>query len=162
MEISIEPISPVDIGKFDDALLALHQHEIGVSPELGEAPARGDAEYLALYKQRFADWWAGGNGFGFGAFEGERPIGFVFCTEREGLAAYETGEKIGYVEEIAVVPDARGSGAGRALMDAARSEMSRRGYAWVELSTVPGNEDARAFYAHLGLAPAAVLMLGRV
>lgn len=163
MDFRIETITAEDIDRFDEALLALHRHEAGVSPSLAGAAARPDAEYLALYKRRFADWWAGGNGFGFGAFdESGRALGFVFCTEREGLAGYETGERIGYVDEIAVVDDARGAGVGRALMDAAREVFAERGYSWFELSTVPGNQAARDFYGKLGLLPSAQKLLGRV
>ena len=81
-----------------------------------------------------------------------RLLGFIYAIERDGLAGYENSEKMGYVEEIAVLDSARKLGVGRALMEAARDEFRRRGYSHFELSSVPGNESARAFYARLGHA----------
>ena len=127
------------------------------------ASARADEPYWELYSSRFASWISAGNGF---CFVAERPsgevLGFVFCVEREGMAAYETGPVIGYIEEIAVIESARMLGVGRALMDAARAEFKARGFSHYELSTVPGNDDARAFYERLGMQRSAILMLGDV
>ena len=163
MAIRIESISPSEVEALHEAAVALHHHEVAVQPRLGGAAARDDADYWSLYSERFAEWFAHGHGFCFAARDDSgRVIGFVFCTEREGLAAYDTGEKIGYVEEIAVLESARKSGVGRDLMDAARSVFRERGYIHFELSTVPGNDSAREFYTKLGLAPAAQLMIGDV
>lgn len=162
MQFAIEEISAAEVDLLREPALALHRHEIGVQPELGGIPARGDDEYWTHYRDRFAGWMADGDGFTFVARSGEEILGFVFCVEREGLAAYESGERIGYVEEIGVVESARGAGVGRALMDAARERFKERGYEWFELSTVPGNDSAREFYRSLGLDHAATLMIGRV
>ncbi|MBJ7459314.1 MAG: GNAT family N-acetyltransferase [Thermoleophilaceae bacterium] len=163
VDYSVSELDAADVDRLRDPALALHRHEIGVQPDLAGAPARPDDAYWELYRSRFAEWMADSKGFCFVA-EGTdgAVLGFVFCVEREGLAAYESGPAIGYVEEIAVVESARELGIGRALMEAARLRFRERGYAWFELSTVPGNEDARAFYARLGMQPAAVLMLGEV
>lgn len=161
MQFQVEEISAVDVELLREPALALHRHEIAVQPELGGIAARCDEEYWAHYRDRFAGWMTDGNGFTFVARAGDEILGFVFCVEREGLAAYESGERIGYVEEIGVVESARGAGVGRALMEAARERFSQRGYKWFELSTVPGNDAARGFYQSLGLEPAAVMMIGR-
>lgn len=63
---------------------------------------------------------------------------------------------------IAERSDGEVLGVGRALMNAARDRFRERGYSHFELSTVPSNEDARAFYSRLGMRQAAVLMLGEV
>lgn len=163
MEFTLAEIGPDDIEVLREPVLALHRHEIAVQPELGGAAAREDDPYWIHYRDRFGDWMRDGNGFTFVARAVDGAVlGFVFCVEREGLAAYESGERIGYVEEIGVVEAARGAGVGRALMDAARKRFAERGYAYFELSTVPGNDDARAFYGRLGLEPAAQLLIGRV
>jgi ribosomal protein S18 acetylase RimI-like enzyme len=156
-------LSPDEVDRLREPALALHRHEIAVQPSLGSAPARADEPYWQHYRSRFADWMEASDGFCFIAEGGDtKVLGFVFCVEREGLAAYESGRAIGYVEEIGVIDSARRLGVGRALMDAARERFRERGYTHFELSTVPGNEDARAFYSQLGMQPAASLLLGDV
>lgn len=163
MDFTLKEITPEQIELLREAGIALHRHEVEVQPRLGSAPARGDDDYWRHYVDRFADWFAKGRGFCFVAEDPDGAvIGFVFCTEREGLAAYNTGERIGYVEEIAVVDSARMLGVGRALMSAARERFVERGYSHFELSTVPGNDAARKFYSRLGLTPAAQLLIGDV
>jgi GNAT superfamily N-acetyltransferase len=162
VEFTIEPISADDIDRARELMLTLHRHEVAVQPDLAGAPARGEEEFWDHYRSRFADWWADG-GFAFLAVDGdEHAVGFLFGTEREGHPGYDNGPRVGYVEDIAVLEGARGSGVGRALMDAAREVFRERGFSHVQLSTVPGNDDARAFYGRLGLAPSAVLMLGEL
>jgi ribosomal protein S18 acetylase RimI-like enzyme len=163
VDFEVVEIDPGEVEKLREPALALHRHEIAVQPDLAGAPAREDESYWAFYSSRFAGWMRAGNGF---CLIAEGPdgavLGFVYCVEHEGLAAYETSEAIGYVDEIGVIESARGLGVGRALMDAARSKFKERGYSHFELSTVPGNEDARAFYSRLGLKPSAFKLLGDV
>lgn len=163
MRYLIAELAPSQVDRLRPALTALHRHEVAVQPQLGSSQARSDDDYWDLYESRFADWFDEGNGFCLAAIDGaDAVVGFVFCTEREGLAAYETGERIGYVEEIAVLDHARRGGVGEALMEAARCEFRERGYKCFQLSTVPGNDDARAFYSQLGMTPAANLLIGDV
>lgn len=163
VDFAVVEIDAGAVEKLREPALALHRHEIAVQPDLAGAPARGDDAYWELYRSRFPEWMAAGSGF---CFVAERPsgevLGFVFCVEREGLAAYESGPAIGYVEEIGVIDSARKAGVGRALMDAAIRRFEERGYAYFELSTVPGNDDARAFYSRLGLQPSASKLLGAI
>lgn len=161
VEITLEEIGPEAIERARELMLHLHRHEMDVQPSLGSAPQRSDEDFWAHYSGGFARWYADG-GFAYVAVVSGEDVGFVFCTEREGLFGFHSSERIGYVEDIVVAPDARTGGIGRALMDAARARFRERGYSHFELSSVPGNEDARAFYRRLGLEPAAVLMIGDV
>jgi GNAT superfamily N-acetyltransferase len=163
VEFRVLEIAADEIDRLREPALALHRHEIAVQPTLGSAPARADEPYWEFYRSRFSDWMGSSDGFCLVAegVDGE-VLGFVFCVEREGFAAYESSAAIGYVEEIAVVDSARRLGVGRAQMDKARERFRGRGYSHFELSTVPGNEDARAFYTSLGMEPAASLLLGDV
>ncbi|MBI4897211.1 MAG: GNAT family N-acetyltransferase [Actinobacteria bacterium] len=166
MEFELIEIAPDRVELLRDALIELHRHESAVQPTLGHAPARADDDYWRLYAARFAEWHASGNGFCLAAVadreNNDEALGFVFAVERQGDTAYDAGERIGYVEELAVLEQARHKGIGRALMAAAIERFRERGLASFKLSTVPGNDDARAFYSALGMAPAANLMIGRV
>lgn len=159
VDIHLEEITPDEIERARELMLVLHRHEMDVQPSLGSAPQRSDEEFWAHYSAGFARWHEDG-GFAFIAVVAGEDAGFIFCTEHEGLFGFHSSAKIGYVEDIVVSPDARTGGVGRALMDAARERFRERGYSHFELSSVPGNEDARAFYRRLGLEPAAVLMIG--
>lgn len=163
VEFRIEEMPATEIDRLEELVIALHHHEVAVQPMLGSAPARDDAAYWEHYRSTFAERSAVGNGFTYVAVADDGLLlGFVYSIERDGLAGYENSAKMGYVEEIAVLESARMLGVGRALLDAARAEFRRRGYSHFELSSVPGNEQAREFYARLGMEPAAVLMIGDV
>lgn len=161
MELKIEEVVPDQIERVRELMLTLHRHEIAVQPALGSAPGRSDDEFWAHYSGGFARWYADG-GIALIAVVDGRDAGFLFATEREGLFGFRSSERIGYVEDIAVLEADRGLGVGRALMDAVRARFRDRGYSHFELSSVPGNESARDFYRRLGLEPAAVLMIGDV
>lgn len=167
MEFMLEDADAQAVEQLDDLLVELHRHESEVSPALGTAAARPNTEYVQLYRSRFAEWFSGGDGFLILARElvegsADGPVvGFVFAVERQGDTAYDTGERIGYVEEIAVLERARGGGVGRALIEETRRRFERRGIEFIKLSTVPGNDAARAFYETLGFTTAAVLLIGR-
>lgn len=161
MELRIEEIPATEIDRLKELVIALHHHEVAVQPQLGSARARDDAAYWEHYRSTFAERYRAGDGFCYVAADDDgQLLGFIYAIERDGLAGYENSEKMGYVEEIAVLESARKLGVGRALMDAARAEFRRRGYSHFELSSVPGNEAARAFYSRVGMQPAAVLMIG--
>lgn len=67
----------------------------------------------------------------------------------------------GWVYYLAVAPDARHRGVGRALMAAAEAWLVARGVPKIQLMVRDGNLDALAFYAALGLERQPVVTLGR-
>jgi GNAT superfamily N-acetyltransferase len=86
-------------------------------------------------------------GAGWIAEERGRPVGyllavFVFSLEHLGLTAE--------IDEFFVMPNARGNGAGSALLAAAEAEFTRRECRNVSLQLGRGNEAARAFYRQQG------------
>ncbi len=81
-----------------------------------------------------------------GAVEAPRPVGFALFFPN-----YSTWEgRAGlYVEDIFVLEEARGSGAGRALLAALARIARDRGAPRVDLAVLDWNP-ARGFYEHLG------------
>ncbi len=90
-------------------------------------------------------------------------------TEMDALVAEEEGAALGFalffstwstwrgrpgvhLEDLFVVPEARGRGVGAALLSAVAAEAVRRGCARLEWQVLDWNEPALAFYRSLGAA----------
>jgi GNAT superfamily N-acetyltransferase len=84
---------------------------------------------------------------GWIAFVRGEPVGYllavyVFSLEHLGLTAE--------IDELFLLPSARGKGAGDALLQAAEAEFIRRGCTNVSLQLGRGNDGARDFYRRRG------------
>ncbi len=80
-------------------------------------------------------------------FDGRRPIGFALY-----FFTYSTflGRPTLYLEDLFVMPDARGRGAGKALLAALARIATRRGCGRMEWTVLDWNTPAIAFYERLG------------
>lgn len=76
---------------------------------------------------------------------GQRSTGCVALRPLDGESAE--------LKRLWVRPDARSSGAGRALVERAIDEARAIGYARIRLDTTPGMEAAQALYRSLGFVP---------
>jgi RimJ/RimL family protein N-acetyltransferase len=83
--------------------------------------------------------------------DGDRVVGFAWiCESRDADSA--AGD-VGEVRAIYLVPDAWGTGAGRALMTAALGRLTELGYQQATLWVLASNARARRFYAAAGFQP---------
>ena len=82
----------------------------------------------------------------FGAFAGERLVGFLHCYDRPSI---EKGRAL-VVQALVVDESARGSGAGRFLMAEAERLAGEIGCASVTLSSNMRRTGAHAFYERIG------------
>ena len=89
----------------------------------------------------------------------ERPRGANLVAEREGevvgfanVGPAEDPEGAGELYAINVDPAHWGTGAGRALLEAAQAELARLGFAELVLWVLPANARARRFYEIAGWA----------
>ncbi|MGH2978266.1 MAG: GNAT family N-acetyltransferase [Solirubrobacterales bacterium] len=80
-------------------------------------------------------------------FAGDGPDGFAELRFRPSLY---TGALDAYLEELYVVPERRGHGLGRALLEAAMEHARERGAAHIDLSTSEDDVAARALYEGTG------------
>jgi ribosomal protein S18 acetylase RimI-like enzyme len=78
---------------------------------------------------------------------GDGPDGLVVLRFRPGL--WTEGLEC-YLAELYVVPDRRGQGLGRALMEAALEEARGRGADYIDLGTSEDDVAARGLYESLG------------
>ena len=117
----------------------------GIMPD--DVIARTDLAYrTAFWAERIAD-----------------PDWPVYLLEEHGQAAAfcqmiptkdpdDDATQVGHITSLHVLPDLRGHGYGRALMDHVLKEFQRRGFAEVTLWVLEGNRSARAFYEKCGFA----------
>ena len=98
------------------------------------------------------------------ALFGENPRVYATIAENatgevQGFALwflnYSTWEGVHgiYLEDLYVMPEARGAGHGKALLQHLANTAVERGYARVEWSVLDWNEPSIAFYKNLGAAP---------
>ncbi len=126
---------------------------LALAPRLaiGVAPWRDQAEALAAGRR----WLEGslaaaarGEGTVFVAAVADQVVGVISI----GLSTHFTGERDGYIGELAVAGHAARQGIGRALIGAADTWARDHGLAHLTLHTGARNAGARAFYAALGFA----------
>jgi GNAT superfamily N-acetyltransferase len=82
-------------------------------------------------------------------------VGYA-CLGNYRLGQQQNGalhREIGEVTAIYVDPPRWGTGAGRALMDAARYRLTERGFTTVRLWVLAANHQARRFYERAGFVP---------
>jgi len=88
------------------------------------------------------------------------PIGYAFCHLRQGPDdTWDTGDLLGEVETLVLSAEARGGGAGNALMDAAEAELGRRGAHDVMTAVMEGNDRALDFYLRRGMRPTVTYLM---
>jgi GNAT superfamily N-acetyltransferase len=91
---------------------------------------------------------------------GSAHLGAAWVAEAEGrLAGYliavtllslEHGGLMAEIDELFVLPEARGQGIGARLLAAAEAALAARGCVRVQLQLAAGNAGARDFYRHRG------------
>lgn len=123
----------------------------GLAARLGEgvAPWRDQVEARAVGRRWLEDSLGAasrGDGVVFVAADAAKVIGVISIRPTQHF----TGERDGYIGELAVAEHASGHGIGRALIDAAEAWAAENGLRNLTLHTGAFNSGARAFYAALG------------
>ncbi|MBM6786777.1 GNAT family N-acetyltransferase [Collinsella tanakaei] len=109
--------------------------------------------YAARYTEHTVEDWteaccdelASGHGWAAVAELDDRPVGFIKLDLDDG---------IGSIDDLVVLPEARGRGIGSQLMEWARREFAQHGIREVELTVSEGNDDALVFYERHGFRTA--------
>jgi len=83
------------------------------------------------------------------AFADQRPVGVAVCFF--GFSTFAARPLLN-IHDLAVVPDCRGNGIGRALLSAAEAHARRRGCCKLTLEVQDDNRRARALYESFGFA----------
>jgi ribosomal protein S18 acetylase RimI-like enzyme len=87
-------------------------------------------------------------------------VGYAFARVHVGPDdTWDTGDRIGEVESLAVLPAERGRGLGTLLLDCAEAVLEHLGARDVMIGVMAGNDDAQRFYERRGMTPAVVKLL---
>jgi len=122
-----------------------------MTPTIGPATVHDLASVAAIERAAFSDPWS------LRSFREALDSGSVYFACARSDAASVLGYVVawfvadqGEIANIAVAPDQRGRGVGRALLDAALGEAAARGINAVFLEVRDSNQRARELYASRG------------
>jgi len=127
----------------------------------GVAPIRTQAESWKGRRAEYEEWLGDGSATLFLAVA-EHPVGYLMLRLGAGPPTWQLGEPLATVETLSILPEARGSGVGKALMSAARAKANACGASTLAVELVHTNEAARRFYESEGFEPFYLSMLAPV
>jgi GNAT superfamily N-acetyltransferase len=132
-----------------DFILGSQRYEHAVEANRRLDPPVAD-EYYAVLMHHVAD----SDGRVFVADVDGRAIGWAVMIFEEHPVFVEADQRAyGYIAELFVEEQARGLGAGQALIAACEAEARRRGVSQIMLGVLAANTRAAGIYAQAGYAP---------
>jgi ribosomal protein S18 acetylase RimI-like enzyme len=140
------------IDELEPIYRSLYAHHVEVST-WRPGPPRGADTAWARRRARYEKTLASPNGILLLAERDGRVVGALIGESEEnpeGSDTFEIPSHVAHVHDLAVLPEARGGGIGRALMERFEAEMRARGVVSYGLDVMAGNEMARRFYEGLG------------
>ncbi len=141
---------------------ALQHHHADLAHKLPELTARSVPESWDRRQAAYETWLAEPDAFVLLAELGGEAVGYALVRIVDGFHSFGTEERIGSVETLSVLPEARGRGVGSALVDAVERELAEVGVGRLKLAVVEGNEEALRFYSRRGLSAVSHVLVGRV
>ena len=145
-----------DLHLVEPLWIAVHHRHAETMPEL--APFVGDDESWAVRKGLYEELLVKPDTLLLLAFDGSAAIGYglahVMALEDSWIPdTWQTGQRIGEVESLSVLPEYRGSGLGSVLLDQLEAHLRARGARDLILGVLPGNDDAIRLYQRRGYRP---------
>jgi ribosomal protein S18 acetylase RimI-like enzyme len=146
------------VGELEPLWLSLFDHHLTtgaaglpVIPRSESWPRR-----RALYEQLLR----GQDAFVVVARRGPAAVGYALGHVHLGPDdTWATGDRIGEVESLALLPGERGRGIGTLLLDCAEAILEDHGARDVVIGVLAGNDGARRFYERRGMSPAIIKMM---
>ncbi|WP_067507138.1 N-acetyltransferase [Actinoplanes sp. TFC3] len=139
-DVRLEPMTEGEYQPWRADAEAHYAQSVAASGQSAQEAARSAADtFTRLLPDEFA---TAGNHFWY-AYDGDRRVGFLWITVTRGTA---------FVYDIAVEPDVRRRGYGRAIMLAAERWCHDTALTRIGLHVFAHNTGARALYEQLGFA----------
>ena len=130
----------------------LHDHHVAIDHERN-ARIREQRQTWEMRRTDLAKALAQEDAFLVLAEEADAIVGFALVHFRPNENWRVHGERFGELETLAVLPDHRGEGIGRGLMDKVYERMRELDVAELSIVVVERNADARRFYEREGFLP---------
>ena len=145
-----------DLHLVEPLWIAVHHQHAETMP--GLAPYVSDAETWAVRGQLYEELLAKPDTLLLLVFDGAAAIGYglahVLALEDSWIPdTWQTGQRIGEIESLSVLPEYRGSGLGSVLLDRLETHLRARGARDLILGVLPGNDDAIRLYERRGYRP---------
>jgi GNAT superfamily N-acetyltransferase len=141
---------------------ALNAEHGRLAPALAGLPARPGQESWAKRRAAYARWLAEDGALLLLAEEDGAAVGYALVRQAGPLQSWVSGERIGVIESLAVLPDRRGHGIGTRLLDAVSAELEAVGVETLEIANLALNAAAGRLYERRGLRVAFEHRLGPV
>ncbi len=142
---------------------SLHEHHATVAPHLEQlGPVRTPDQSWAVRRELYEEWLSEPDAFVLLAEVNREPIGYALVHLRGPEETWATGNRIGVLETLAVLPDERGRGVGTALFERIYAELRELGVKELQVAVISKNAEALRFYERHGLLPFTVSYMGRV
>jgi ribosomal protein S18 acetylase RimI-like enzyme len=148
--------SAADLAALEPLWVAVHHRHAESMPEL--APYVSDARTWELRSRLYAELLAKPDTVLVLAKMGEALVGYGLAHVMEIddtwiPDTWVTGDRIGEIESLSVLPEHRGQGIGERLMDALERALHEAGVADVIVGVLPGNDGAVRLYERRGYRP---------
>jgi GNAT superfamily N-acetyltransferase len=142
---------------------SLHEHHATIAPHLEElGPVRRPDQSWAVRRELYEDWLSEPDAFVLVAEVDRQPIGYAMVHLRGPEETWQTGDRIGVLETLTVLPGERGRGVGTALFERIYAELGELGVTELEVAVISKNVAALRFYERHGLLPFTVSFMGRI
>lgn len=148
--------SAEDLDLIEPLWVAVHHRHIGSMPEL--APYVSDGDTWRARRTLYEDLLTKPDTLLLLAVVDDKPIGYglthVMPVADSWIEdTWTTGDRIGEIESLSVLPSYRGSGLGSELLDRLESHLHERGVDDLILGALAGNSDAIRLYERRGYQP---------
>ncbi len=137
--------------------MLLHRHQAAVAPPIAGVPVLSEEASAAIVLEMYREWLSGADGFALFAEDDGHPVGYLVAFYEDPHFMWDTG-RVGHVDSFYVLPEVRGRGVGRLMMDRAYAVMRDAGATTVALEMIATNDDARRFYDREGFTTTFVQM----
>jgi ribosomal protein S18 acetylase RimI-like enzyme len=155
-DIEVQRGSEADVPDLEPLWVSVHRAHQASMPKL--APYVSDEETWQQRRSLYETLFEKPDTFLFLARSSGMLVGYALghvIGVAEGWTSdtWRTGNRIGELESLGVLPDHRGAGVGSGLMDAVDEEFERIGVRDVIVGVLPGNEGAIRLYERRGFRP---------
>jgi ribosomal protein S18 acetylase RimI-like enzyme len=148
--------SLADLPLLEPLWVSVHHHHAEVMPDL--APYVDDRQTWAVRSQLYAELLAKPDTVLLLASADGAVIGYGLAHVSPASGTWvadtwQTGDRVGEIESLAVQPGYRGQGIGSRLLTALTAELATAGVRDLVLGVLPGNDAAIRLYQRQGFRP---------